>query len=141
DRLCLNHLMLRAVVLPVKAHGAVEDDFAVLHRDHASGGKAAAVEIGRDMEHDRLRRISAAQKVAVHRMRSALRPGSAAGGQDGLRGNLSAVEAVALLEMVCSAVEPAVDRLEIENRREVVGTSGHVDKLPSGVHPRVTHPM
>jgi hypothetical protein len=98
--------------------GHVEDDLALLQRDDAACGKRAAVAVAEDLEDSGLRGVARAQEVAVQRVRAAVRLDRQSGRAQRLRGDLTAVQRVGLLEDVAAAVDVRVDLLERHHLRE-----------------------
>ena len=118
----------------VEAGLQVEDRPAVLDGDDAPGGEAAPVADPVDLVEDRHRRVAGAQEVGVQRVHVALRLVDRAARRDqSLAGHLTAEHPLALVVGRAPAEDVDLDRLQVEQRHEVVD-GGHwsctVDRMP-----------
>jgi hypothetical protein len=110
------------ITRPRERRGHVEDDLAVLDRDHPASGGGAAVAVAVHPEQGRPPGVARAQEVAVQRVRQPARRGGLAGRVQRLRGDLPAEQGVRLGEGHAGPVDVLLDVLQVEqveDRRQV----------------------
>ena len=123
-------LVVEARLGDVEAGLQVEDRPAVLDRDDAAGGEAAPVADPVDLVEDRHGRVAGAQEVGVQRVHEAAGIVDRAGrGDQRLAGDLAAEDPLAVLVGRAAAEDVDLDRLEVEQRHEVV--EGRLAPAPS----------
>ena len=116
--------MLEPGFVQMKRGGEVKDRFAVLNRGDPSTGEAAAVAWSIDEVDDRCRKITGAQKIAVHRVRFARRIDRASCRNERLREHLSAKNPPGAQVSIEPAIDVDFERLEIEQLQQV-SDDGH----------------
>ena len=102
----------------------VEDRLAVLDRDDAAGGEAAAVAQPVDVVEDRRFRVAGTKEVGVQRVHEAERVLDRSGGRDeGLAGDLTAEHALAVLLRRHASEQVDLDRFQVEQVDQIVERS------------------
>jgi hypothetical protein len=113
--------MVGTGLVVVEARLQVEDGSPVLDRDDPSGREAPTVADPVDLVQDRHRGVARSQEVGVQRVDEA--PpfvDGASGGDERLAGHLAAEDALAVLVRRAATEDVDLDRLEIEQRHQVV---------------------
>ena len=121
-------LVVGAGLVVVEAGLEVEDRLAVLDRHDTAGREAATVTDPVDLVEDRHGRVAGAQEVGVQRMHQPVAlVDRACRGDQCLSGHLSAEDPLAVLVGGGASEDVDLDRLEVEQRHQVVegGLAGH----------------
>jgi hypothetical protein len=119
-------LMMEALRPALEARRHVEDRLALLHRDHAAIGEAAALEIADDAEDDRVVLVARAHEIGVERVALLAVIHRALGGLERLRDHLAAEHPADAAGEAGAAIEIGVDLLDIEQRGELLTSSAGV---------------
>src|SRR6476660_9499266 len=118
------HLMREAFLdlMEGSAHG--EDRLAMLDRNHAAGGKAAAIADAVDIVDDRHRRIPGPEEIGVERMSVTVLDG-ATGGDQRLADHLAAEDTLPAHLRAHAAKQVLLERLDVEDRKKLVESAAH----------------
>ena len=130
-------LVFETFLLDLKGSGERENRFAALTRDHASRGEAAPVPDALDLEKDRFARVAAQNEINVERMQRPALHRTLRGDQR-LRDHLAAEHSFPTVGRGMTDIAVRPEKLEIEERDEVVGGHGADSDLNGVV--AVVHP-
>ena len=118
-------LVLEPVLGHLEVGGHEVDRVAVLARDDAPGRERPAVPQPLDVVDDRHRRVAGPQEVRVQRVHVAVLGHGADARDQGLGGHLAAEHPLAVGLRLATPEQVDVERLDVEERDELVGGGGH----------------
>ena len=117
-------LVVQAFGGRLEARRHVEDRLALLHRDDAAIGEAAAFEIADDAVDDRVILVARAHEIGVNRVRDLVAVHRSLSGLESLCDNLPSEHAADAAGKAGAAIEIGVDLLDVEEGGEQLDELG-----------------